>query len=284
MNISDWLVLAQESLKDVSISSRLDAEILLSHALGKSRTWMLTHSHVELSPKIRTNAEGLLSKAMKSEPVPYIIGHWEFYGLDFVVSKEVLIPRPETELVVEQALDWLRAHPDRRQVADIGTGCGCIAITLAKVLPQLEIIATDISKSALEIAILNSTKHHVKNIEFKNVDFLGNQGFHFDVLCANLPYIPSTKLSTLAVSRFEPRVALDGGKDGLRELSRFLDTVHHRIPLPSLILCEIEASQKQSVLELSHHFLPKAKAIVLQDLAGMDRLLRIEHEYENTRH
>jgi release factor glutamine methyltransferase len=284
MNISDWLVLAQESLKDVSISSRLDAEILLSHALGQSRTWMLTHSHVELSSKFRTNAEGLLSKAMKSEPVPYIIGHWEFYGLDFVVSKEVLIPRPETELVVEQALDWLRAHPDRRQVADIGTGCGCIAITLAKVLPQLEIIATDISKSALEIAILNCTKHHVKNIEFKNVDFLGNQGFHFDVLCANLPYIPSTKLSTLAVSRFEPRVALDGGKDGLRELSRFLDTVHHRIPLPSLILCEIEASQKQSVLELSHHFLPKAKAIVLQDLAGMDRLLRIEHEYENTRH
>lgn len=284
MNISDWLVLAQESLKDVSSTSRLDAELLLGHALGKARTWMLTHSNVEISPEIRTIAEGLLSKAIKTEPVPYIIGHWEFYGLDFSVSEDVLIPRPETELIVEQALDWLHANPDRRRVADIGTGCGCIAITLAKVLPQLEIIATDNSKSALEIAILNSIKHQVKNIEFINVDLLGNQDFHFDVICANLPYIPSSKLSTLVVSRFEPRLALDGGKDGLREISRFLDTVHHSIPLPSLILCEIEASQKQSVLELTHNFLPKAKTIVLQDLAGMDRLLKIEHENENTCH
>ncbi len=284
MNISDWLVFAQESLKHVSASFRLDTEIMLSHILGKPRTWILTHLNVELSPEILSIAEGLLSRAKASEPIPYIIGHWEFYGLDFIISKDVLIPRPETELIVDQALSWLHTHPDQKRVADIGTGSGCIAISLAKALPRLEIIATDISKPALDIALQNSIKHKVKNIEFKGFDLIGNQDFHFDVICANLPYIPTTTLDTLVVSRFEPRSALDGGKDGLREISRLLDAVQNIKLLPSLILCEIEASQKQAVLEISHRFPPNTKAAVLKDLAGKDRLLRIECENENARH
>jgi release factor glutamine methyltransferase len=284
MNISDWLALAQESLKNVSSSFRLDTEIILSHTLGKPRTWILTHPNVEISPEILTIAEGLLSRAKASEPIPYIIGHWEFYGLDFLVSKDVLIPRPETELIVDQALGWLHSHPDQKRVADIGTGCGCIAISLAKALPRLEIFATDITKSALEIALQNCIKHQAKNIKFRNFDLIGNQDFHFDVICANLPYIPTSTLDTLVVSQFEPRSALDGGKDGLREISRLLDAVHNNKPLPSLILCEIEASQKQSALEISQRFMPSSKVTVLRDLAGMDRLLRIECENENAYH
>jgi release factor glutamine methyltransferase len=284
MNISHWLVLAQRSLKDASSTSRLDAELLLSQALEKPRTWILTHPNFELSPATQIIADGLLSRAVKSEPIPYILGHWEFYGLDFLVSKDVLIPRPETESIVEQALIWLHAHPNQKRVADIGTGCGCIAIALVKNVPSLEIVATDISESALDVAVQNSKKHQVKNIEYKNIDLIGEDGLHFDLICANLPYIPSSTLDALTVSRFEPRLALDGGKDGLREISRLLKRAPHLVSSQSLILCEIEASQKQAVLDLSQKFLPKANATVLQDLARRDRLLRIELGNENARY
>ncbi len=281
MNILDWLIHAQQHLKDVSSSPRLDVELLLSHVLGKPRTWVLTHPEFELPNTAWTNAEALLARAKLSEPIPYILGHWEFYGMDFLVSPDVLIPRPETELIVEHALMWLKAHPDRKRVADVGTGCGCIAITLATHLPNLEIVATDISKPALETAQKNSTKYKIRNIDLKNIDLLGNGDNRFDVICANLPYIPSSILKTLTVSHFEPKLALDGGRDGLREIIRLLEKAPHLVSSHALILCEIEASQKQAVLELSHKLLPFANATMLPDLSGKDRLLRIELDYEN---
>jgi release factor glutamine methyltransferase len=274
-------------LEAVSETPSLDAQILLAHVLRSSRAWVLAHPEASLSPGQEQALCGAQARLEGGEPLPYVLGHWEFYGLDFIVTPDVLIPRPETELLVERALEWLRAHPNRRRAADIGAGSGCIAVSLAVNVPDLYVLATDVSLPALEITNANAEKHQVGDrIHFLNADLLNFRLSTFnlqpidlqplDLIVANLPYIPTPRLESLAAARREPRLALDGGPDGLDVIRGLLPALARWLAPSGCCLLEIDASQGAAALHLARSVLPQARALVIPDLAGLDRLLVIQ--------
>ena len=253
------------------------ALILLAHVLQKPKTWVLAHPETHLNPEQKAHLEQLVSRLQKGEPLPYLTGKQAFFGLDFAVSPAVLIPRSETELLVEEALDWLKNRPDAKNVLDVGTGSGCIAITLATRNPLLAITATDLSPAALEIAKQNAESHQVKaQITFEQTDLFPSGNQSFDLVCANLPYIPSRKLKEVNTLNYEPMLALDGGADGLRVIRRLLEQLPPRLSCPGLVLLETEATLGAETLALANEMFPQASVCLLQDLAGLDRLVRIE--------
>ncbi|MFN2236955.1 MAG: peptide chain release factor N(5)-glutamine methyltransferase [Anaerolineales bacterium] len=256
----------------------LDAQVLLSHICNKGRSWILAHPEIQLTSEQQSALNAVISRVETGEPLPYILGHWSFYGLDFKVNADTLIPRPETELMVENALQWLNAHPGRRSAIDIGTGSGCIAISLAVHIPDLNITGLDISLAALEVASINADKHDVTaRLKFVHADLLPDNLLRsYDLICANLPYIPTKTLKGLDVFGREPTLALDGGPDGLRLIRRLLPQAAQILAPDGLLLLEIETTQGEIVLSLVGEFFPRAKVELLPDLAGHDRLIRIE--------
>jgi release factor glutamine methyltransferase len=245
--------------------------------MGKNRAWLLAHPETELTSVQRNELEAATTRLEAGEPLPYVLGYWEFYGLNLTINAHTLIPRPETELLVEQAIEWLRTHPGQRRAADVGTGSGCIAISLATNVPDLHITATDISPKALEIAQINAQSHAVSDqIDFLQADLLHTPRSTFHVICANLPYIPTKTLEELEVFGREPTLALDGGPDGLSLIRRLLPQAVQRLPSDGLLLLEIENTQGQAAVRLAYDFFPKAQIDLLPDLAGHDRLIRIE--------
>jgi release factor glutamine methyltransferase len=179
-------------------------------------------AHPEIPDQAQLDPEQAVCRFENGEPLPYILGHWEFLGIEFGITPEVLIPRPETELLVEKAIAWLQESPVRRTVADVGTGSGIIAVSVAVHIPDAQVLATDISYQALRVARANARKFDVSSrIDFIQCDILPQhpdplptQG-HFDLICANLPYIPTESLHRLPIYQREPTIALDGGEDGL---------------------------------------------------------------------
>ena len=267
----------QARLLQVSETPVLDAQVILAHILGKPRSWVLAHPEFSLTPEQAVELERALTRLEAGEPLPYVLGHWEFFGMDFSVSRQVLIPRPETELMVEQALTWLRRHPARRAVLDVGTGSGCIALSLAIKTPNLHVLANDISPGALEQAQSNLLRYALQGrVQFVLADLFPEVGGSFDLICANLPYIPSAELARLKVGRWEPQLALDGGPDGLRLVRRLLRQAPSHLAPGGLLLVEIEANQGQAVLDLARDAFPAAEIALLPDLAGKDRLLCIQ--------
>ncbi|MBI5295395.1 MAG: peptide chain release factor N(5)-glutamine methyltransferase [Chloroflexi bacterium] len=267
-------------------SPELDAQVLLAHVLGHVRTWLLAHPELELSAPQLDVVEAAISRLEAGEPLPYVLGHWEFYGLDFNVTPDVLIPRPETELLVERAIAWLKASPERARVIDVGTGSGAIGVTIATHIPDARILATDISPAALAVAKHNAEKFHVHHqIEFMQCDLLPESKVEgqksdlrlstFNLICANLPYIPTETLRRLAVFETEPSLALDGGADGLDLIRRLLAIAPDWLAPGGRIMLEIEASQGMQVLSLAYDLFSEAEIHLHQDLAGHDRLLEI---------
>jgi release factor glutamine methyltransferase len=227
--------------------------------------------------------EPLIRRLEHGEPLPYVLGHQEFFGLDFDITPDVLIPRPETELLVERAIGWLRAAPERRTVADIGTGSGCIAVSLAVNVPGVRVLGTDISGAALEVARRNARKLQVaKHVDLVRCDILPRHipglstDHHFDLVCANLPYIPTDTLRGLPVYEQEPALALDGGPDGLVPFRRLFDLVVDWMAAGGRILLEIEATRGSAVLSLAYDAFIAAPIHLHRDLAGYDRLLEIQ--------
>lgn len=259
-----------------------DAQILLAHVIGHPRTWLLAHLDAPLSAPMLDSVNQAFAKLEAGEPLPYILGHWEFFGLDFDITPDVLIPRPETELMVEKAIKWLTTSPERRTVADIGTGSGIIAVTIAMHVPSANILATDISRAALKVAKHNAEKFHVHHrIDFLECDLLPQHvdplptDSHFDLICANLPYIPTATMRSLPIYGREPTLALDGGEDGLDLYRRLLDTAPEWLAPNGKILLEIEASQGLKALSLASDKFSESSISLNQDLAGHDRLLEI---------
>ncbi|MDZ4158272.1 MAG: HemK/PrmC family methyltransferase, partial [Anaerolineaceae bacterium] len=200
-----------------------------------------------------------------------------FFGLDFLVSPAVLIPRPETELLVEHAVQWLRQNPGRRLAADVGTGSGCIAISIANQIPDLTVLASDYSDAALRIARANVSRYRLDHrIHLVQADLMTAAAGSFDLVCANLPYIPTSTLEHLQVSRYEPRLALDGGSEGLDFIQKLLFDAVAKLAPGALFLLEIETRQADAVIRLARLSYPSAEATVIPDLAGIPRLLRIK--------
>jgi release factor glutamine methyltransferase len=255
----------------------LDAQVLLAHITGRTRAWVLAHPELALTGEEEINLEAALARLEQGEPLPYVLGHWEFYGLDFWVTPATLIPRPETELLVESAMEWLGLHPGRRLAADVGTGTGCIAVALAAHFPDLHLLACDISLQALKVAQKNVLRHGLRSqISCLQADLLPPARQPFNLICANLPYIPSEALKSLAVASWEPCQALDGGPDGLDPVRRLLNSAPAALAPGCRMLLEIEATQGAAALELARSAFPRAEVVLIQDLAGRDRLICIQ--------
>ena len=255
----------------------LDAQVLLCYICNKDRAWVLAHPERKLTADQQSALNVVISRVETGEPLPYILGHWSFYGLNFKINTETLIPRPETELMVENALQWLNAHPEHRSAIDIGTGSGCIAISLAVHIPDLQVTGSDISLAALEVATINAEKHDVAaRLKFVHADLLPENLSSYNLICANLPYIPTKTLKGLDVFGREPTLALDGGPDGLRLIRRLLPQAARILAPEGLVLLEIEATQGEVALSLAGEFFPRSQIKLLPDLAGHDRLIRIE--------
>jgi release factor glutamine methyltransferase len=269
-------------LAPLSDTPALDASVLVAHILRKPRTWVMAHPDVTLSPQHQTELDDSLRRLEGGEPFPYVLGHWEFFGLEFDITPDVLIPRPETELLVEKAIAWLQESPVRRTVADVGTGSGVIAVSLASNVPDVQVLATDLSLKALSIARANAIKFDVINhIDFVQCDLLPYHidplptDRHFDLICANLPYIPTGTLRELPVYGREPSLALDGGADGLDLIRRLLEIGPAWLAPNGLILLELESTRGVEALNLACDLFSEATIHLHQDLAGHDRLLEI---------
>lgn len=276
ITIGEALSVAVSRIKSISETPNLDAQILLGHSMGVSRTWVIGHAHDVITPNVFKNFQSLISQREIGVPLPYILGWWEFYGRRFRVSEEVLIPRPETELLVEVAINYLTQNSDRQFVLDIGTGSGCIAISLAAEISPLEILATDISRNALGLAKENAVKHGVsERIHFVQMDLSTGVSAQPDVVCANLPYIPGEQLQNLEVANWEPSIALDGGVNGLSQIIDLLDDLPRIVQPGGMILLEVEEKKGDDVRVEARERFPDGKIELHCDLAGKDRLLSI---------
>lgn len=267
-------------LAPISDTPALDASVLLAHIIGKPRSWVLAHPEVTLTREMKNQLENALRQLENGKPFPYVLGQWEFFGMDFEVTPDVLIPRPETELLVEKAIAWLQESTEHKMVADIGTGSGVIAISIAANVPDVNVLATDISIEALKIAKRNAEKHAVSDrIEFIECDlFPDTQNItlkSFDLICANLPYIPTRTLHTLPVYGREPTLALDGGSNGLDLVRRLLQVAPNWLTPHGKMVLEIEATLGRDVLRLGYNLFPRADIQLHKDLTGHDRLFEI---------
>jgi release factor glutamine methyltransferase len=272
-------VLAQirTRLEGQSETAGLDAQVLLAHLLGRPRAWVIAHPELVLTPEQTNRLDKSLARLEQGEPLPYVLGHWEFYGLDFWVTPATLIPRPETELLIERAIEWLRTQPQRRLAVDVGTGTGCIAVALAVHISDLDCLACDISPGALKVAQDNIRRHEVdERVICLQADLLPAADRRFDLICANLPYIPSAALRSLRVTRWEPSLALDGGPDGLDPVRRLLHLAPATLASGGRMFLEIEATQGAQALDLARLAFPQSSVTLIQDLAGRDRLVCLQ--------
>lgn len=277
ISCGDWLKNNLALLQGKSEFPYTETLVLLSFVMNKKKEWLLAHPEVSLSEEQEIQLGVNVNRLIEGEPLPYLTGIQAFYGLDFYVTPAVLIPRPETELLVEEAIQWLGAHPARRTAIDVGTGSGAIAVTLADQVPDLNLTAVDLSPNVLEVARTNAQKFGVsERIHFLESDLLDTVDGQFDLLAANLPYIPTSTLESLPVLKYEPRQALDGGPDGLCYIRKFLQqAVLHTKP-GSLILLEIEASQGDLVLTLARDTFTGGTASLIQDYAKLPRIIKIQ--------
>lgn len=266
----------------ISDTPALDASVLIAHILNRSRTWVLAHPELTLTSEQKRQLDDSLARLTRGEAFPYVLGHWEFFGMEFNITPDVLIPRPETELLVEKAISWLDESSVRRTIADVGTGSGVIAISIAAHFQDAHLLATDISQKALQVARKNAIKFDViDRIDFVQCDLLPYHidplptERHFDLICANLPYIPTGTLRSLPISRREPNLALDGGPDGLEVFRRLLNIAPGWLAPNGMIVLEIEASRGVQALNIACDIFSEAIIHLHQDLAGQDRLLEI---------
>lgn len=280
--VREVLAWATDVLSQAHVSSAgLDAEVLLAHVLGWTRTRLHARPGLELMDSQRHAFLVSVGRRRSREPVAYIIGHREFYGLDFVVDRRVLIPRPETELLVECALEAgarLRAEDQELLLADIGTGSGAVAVSLAINLAGATIYATEASPEAMEIAALNAARHGVSGrVHLLGGDLVGPLVERVHIMVANLPYIRTGQLAYLMpeVAVYEPRIALDGGTDGLAHIRRLLERAGPWLQPRGVLLAEIGAEHGQQVLVLAKQCYPAAELKLHQDYAGLDRVVRI---------
>jgi release factor glutamine methyltransferase len=269
-------------LRDAGIeSARLDAEVLLGRALDKERADIYLGMESTLNDSDEKIFRESLTRRAKGEPVAYITGHKEFWSLDFVVTPDVLIPRPETELVVELALEGaiMAATKAPLKILDIGTGSGVIAIALAKELPAAEIWAVDVSAAALNIAEVNARRHGVaERIKFLDGDLfnpIAELGRRFDVIISNPPYVLSKEIANLGreVRDWEPKMALDGGPDGLDCYRHIIGGAHTYLAPEGRVLLEIGEDQGTAVAGLFVRAEGFEAATIFQDYAGKDRVI-----------
>ncbi len=265
---------AAARLRPITKTPRLEAEVLLTHVLDTARSTLLAHPERDLYPDQVAQYRDLVARRASNYPLPYLTGTCEFYGMDFEVTPEVMIPRPETETLVEMALEREPAS-----IIDVGTGSGCIAIALAANLPTASIYAIDISSAALAVARRNAEQYGVEDrVRLIVGDVLTPRPSSVDLIVSNPPYVSANEWSTLpdSVLHHEPRLALDGGPDGLSIIRQLLLEAQGTLKSNGSLLIEIGAQQGQAARQLAHTYFPQAEIDIHPDLAGRDRVLEVE--------
>ncbi|MBI3286476.1 MAG: peptide chain release factor N(5)-glutamine methyltransferase [Chloroflexi bacterium] len=264
------------SAEDID-SPRLDAEVLLAHQLGFSREQLLARLDQRLTAEQLEGYTRVLERRRRHEPVAYIVGHREFYGLDLRVDSRVLIPRPETETLVEVAITTAR-RLNAQRIAEVGTGSGAVAIAVAVHLPQARIYALDVADAALEVARENIARHGVEDrIELLSGDLLTPLPESVQLIVGNLPYISQTELGELPpeVARYEPRQAINGGPNGLLHIRRLLEQAPEYLATHGAICLEMGPQQADSIAALARARFPGAQLALVRDLAAMPRVTLI---------
>jgi len=258
-------VLAENNVEDAP----LESELLLRHTLKIDRVKLYLELDSELTPRQEQDFWGLIQRRLNGEPAAYITGHREFYGLDFRVNPDVLIPRPESELLVEKTLAIAKDQP-LPVIADIGTGSGALAISLALGLPRAKIYATDISAAALKTARLNCLKHGVADrVLLLAGNLLEPLPGPVDVIVANLPYVRRAELEP----KSEPPLALDGGADGTERIGKLCRQAGGKLKSGGWLLLEIGQGQGEAVRSILHNIFPGGTVDVFPDLAGIERVV-----------
>ncbi len=253
----------------------LESELLLKHTLQMDRVQLCLELENELSPEQHQEFWHSIKLRLDNVPAAYITGHREFYGLDFSVDSSVLIPRPETELLVEKALELARDR-SMSTIADIGTGCGAIAVSLAVHLPQTRIYATDISTSALEVALSNCEKHGVTDrVTLLEGDMLAPLPEPVNLIVANLPYVREPEMTGVSTLGFEPSLALNGGSDGLDGIRRLCLQAGEKLLPGGNLLLEIGQGQGDAVTAFLTGLFPAAGLELTPDLSGIDRMVSL---------
>lgn len=297
MIIKEAMHQASKALAAHSIEEApLEAELLLMHILGIDRAKLYARLGEGVSTDDAEALAHLVERRLHHEPTAYIIGHREFFGHDFYVAPGALIPRPESELLVQEAFNFVFSNlwensekrvlsdeksstPEKgERIAEIGTGSGAIAISLALLMPKARIYATDISHQALEIARVNCEKHGVQDrVHLLQGDLLEPIPEVVDIIVANLPYIKDEDWRELSaeIRMYEPVVALRGGRDGLDKLRQLLSNVNEKIRTGGLIILEIGPDQGRAAASLAEKLFPEAGIELAEDLGGRDRVLKI---------
>lgn len=267
MRLDQWLADAERRLAAVSDSPRLEAQVLAGHILGVSRTWLITHPEAEITD------ETPLVRRERHEPLAYIVGRREFYGRDFTVSPAVLIPRQDTETLVEAAL---RLGPPTGRVLDIGVGSGAIAVTLKLERPAWDITGVDLSPEALAVAMQNAITLRA------DVRFLQSDGFgaltdeRFDLIVSNPPYIGRDEILMPEVYDFEPHLALFAGEEGLAFYRRLAQEASNHLSVGGMLLMEVGHTQAEAVRTL-FEAVGWRHVETFQDLAGIPRVVAFQN-------
>lgn len=256
----------------------LEAEVLLSFVIGKPREFLLTNLNYQLNKDERDRLDSLINRRLNGEPIAYILGKKEFYGIEFMVNKSVLNPRPETEILVDLALERIKkSQKTNLNIIDVGTGSGSIAISIAKNLAknkEVSISATDISTKALATAKKNAQLLGVK-INFTKSDLLKDIDNKFDLVIANLPYIRTREAQPIAKLLHHPLLSLDGGATGLELIKKLLNQSKLKLKPNGSIILEIAPEQKNELLKFIKQIFTKPKIKTRKDLSGLDRVVII---------
>jgi release factor glutamine methyltransferase len=279
MNIAAGLEFGTERLAAASVANeRREAVSLMMHALKKDRTFLYAYREYVLSPDEESVFLVSLERRSRREPLQYITGVQEFYGLEFEVTPDVLIPRPETEMLVENGISMLGIHDDP-SFLEIGVGSGCISVSILKEVPSATAVAVDISRAALAVAERNAMRHGVRDrIEFIHGDVYDGVEGKFDLIVSNPPYVPTTDIEGLQqeVRDFEPVTALDGGEKGLELVERIIRGASERLNRPGAIILEIGMGQGGAAASI----FDKSQFGIVQvenDLLGIPRMLAALH-------
>jgi release factor glutamine methyltransferase len=296
MTVFELLNWSTNCLKGHRIENpRLNAELLLARSLNLSREKLYIHFNDEFNEEERETMEGLIERRISGEPLQYILGHQEFWSIDFKVDPRVLIPRPETELLVEQALLLLSDNPSKRTpyALEIGTGSGAVAISLAKEVRNLFLVATDISRDALLLAKENATSAGVLHqVKFVNGDLFEpfrpfGEREPFDLILSNPPYITFSEIDGLPkeVKDYEPVIALNGGEDGLDFYRRIVSQAPFYLRRGGWLLLEVGQGQGERVLKMMEQEGYFLMSEMIQDLSSTERVVKAQkNERQNSKH
>lgn len=263
--------------------AEIDAKVILCHALDVKLSQVFAEPDRILSSNELSILEELISKRIDRLPVAYIVNRTEFYGMELFVNSRVLIPRPETELLVDEAVKfcnrWFTRHKGQIKIADVGTGSGAIALALAKTIPGSKIYAIDISEDALEIANINAQRHNLNSqIVFSKGDLLQQINDCLDIVIANLPYIPTYDIRLLAkeVSKYEPFEALNGGENGIAVIEDLVKQLPGKIASDGAFLLEIGMNQEEYVQSVIMDYFPGSSINLVKDLTGINRVVAVQ--------